>query len=70
MYTDGRGTKKDPEAAYSWITAAAMAGDPRGNDLLHSLEEVLSQEQIGEARERASKLRQQEPQFTAKALVQ
>jgi TPR repeat protein len=70
MYADGRGTRKDPEAAYSWVSAAAMAGDPRGNDLLHSLEKVLNQEQIAEARERASKLRQQEPQVTAKAFVQ
>lgn len=70
MYAEGRGTRKDPEAAYSWITAAAMAGDPRGRDLLHSLERVLNEQQIGEARERASRLRQQEPQFTAKAFAQ
>ena len=47
-----------------------MAGDPRGNDLLRSLEKVLSEAQIAEARERASHLRQQEPQFQAKTFAQ
>jgi len=70
MYADGRGTRKDPEAAYSWITAAAMAGNPRGKDLLRSLERVLNEQQIAEARERASRLRQQAPQFSAKAFAQ
>jgi TPR repeat protein len=70
MYAEGRGTEKNPEAAYSWITAAAMAGDTRGRDLLHSLEKVLNASQIAEARERASRLRLQEPQFSASFFAQ
>ena len=70
MYAEGRGTRKDPEAAYSWITAAAMAGNPRGKELLRSLERVLNEQQIAEALERASRLRQQTPQFSAKAFAQ
>jgi TPR repeat protein len=54
MYAEGRGTGKDPEAAYAWITAASLARDPRGKDLLRSLETVLKPEQIARARQRAS----------------
>jgi hypothetical protein len=49
---------------------ASAIRDPRGNELLHSLEKVLSQQQIAEARERASKLRQQEPLFAARTFAQ
>src|SRR5215469_9636001 len=30
VYAEGRGKKKDPQAAQAWIRAAKMAGDPRG----------------------------------------
>ena len=53
MYAEGRGTRKDSVAAYSWISAAANAGDPRGEELLHSIEKVLTEEQIRLAREQA-----------------
>jgi TPR repeat protein len=64
LYSEGRGTPKDREAAYSSITAATMAGDPRGNDLLHSLEKSLRPEQIKRACQRASSLSQAEPQLS------
>jgi uncharacterized protein len=70
LQAEGRGTPKDLEAAYSWITAAAMAGDPRGNDLLDSLEKDLTAEQIARARQRASSLRQTEPQLSAGMFAQ
>jgi len=70
MYAEGRGTKKDAEAAYSWISAAALAGDPRGRELLHSLESTLSVEQIARARQRAEGLRQREPLLSANIFAQ
>ena len=71
MYAEGRGTGKDPEAAYAWITAASLAQDPRGKDLLRSLETVLKPEQIGRARQRAnSLLLEREQQLSAKAFAQ
>jgi len=30
LYMTGRGTRKDDEAAYAWIKAAALGGDPPG----------------------------------------
>jgi len=60
----------DPATAYAWISAAAMAGDARGRDLLHSLESVLNVEQIAKAREQASQLRQREAELSAKAFAQ
>jgi Sel1 repeat len=53
MYAQGRGTKVDAEYAYSLITAASMAGDDRGGDLLSSLKRLLSPEQIAAAKARA-----------------
>jgi TPR repeat protein len=53
---DGRGTAKDVETAYAWISAAAFAGDPRGKEILHALEKMLTPEQIAEAREQARRL--------------
>jgi TPR repeat protein len=71
MYAEGRGTGKDPEAAYAWITAASLAQDPRGKDLLRSLETVLKPEQIARARQRASSLLlEREQQLSAKAFAQ
>jgi TPR repeat protein len=71
MYAEGRGTGRDPEAAYAWITAASLAQDPRGKDLLRSLETVLKPEQIARARQRASSLLlEREQQLSAKAFAQ
>jgi TPR repeat protein len=65
LYSQGRGTTKDLEAAYSWITAAVVAGDPRGKDLLQSLERSLSSDQLARARRRAATLLQSGPQLSA-----
>src|SRR4029077_9516424 len=71
MYAQGQGTGKDPEAAYAWITAASLAQDPRGSDLLRSLDTVLKPEQIASARQRAhSLLLEREQQLSAKAFAQ
>jgi TPR repeat protein len=69
MYAEGRGTRKDSVAAYSWISAAANAGDPRGKELLHSLEKVLTEEQISLAREQARRLIPLEQQFSTRNFV-
>jgi TPR repeat protein len=70
MYAQGRGTAKDPVAAYSWITAAALAGDPRGGDLLYSLERSLSAKQKAQAKQQASTLRRSDPQLSATGFAQ
>jgi uncharacterized protein len=69
MYAEGQGTEKDPEAAYAWITAASLAQDPRGSDLLRSLETVLSPQQIARARQRATSLVAPEQQLSAKVFA-
>jgi uncharacterized protein len=69
MYAEGRGTKKDPEAAYAWIAAATAAGDPRGKELLHSLEQVLSAKQIAGASARAQEWIPRQGQLSAKGFV-
>ena len=51
------------------MRSSAAAGDPRGRDLLHSMEKSLSAEQIMRARQRASRLRQTEPQLSADMFV-
>jgi TPR repeat protein len=56
MCAQGRGTNADPEHAYALITAASLAGDDRGRELATSLERVLSEEQIANARSRAANL--------------
>ena len=56
---------KNLVAAYAWVKAAQMAGDPRGNDLLHSLKKVLSEKQLAEASEQAMKLQQAQVQLSS-----
>ena len=56
MYAQGRGTKRDPEYAYVLLAAASEAGDKRGNELLLSLERLLSPSQLVAARIRAARL--------------
>jgi TPR repeat protein len=70
MYSVGRGTAKDLETACAWITAATLAGDERGRDLLHSIETQLSAAQLANVRERARKLNaESDAQLSAKALL-
>jgi TPR repeat protein len=56
MYSAGRGTAKDLMIAYTWISAASIAGDERGRDLLQSIESKLSASQIAQAKEGVKKL--------------
>jgi TPR repeat protein len=70
MYAAGRGTQRDQQTAYAWVSAASLAGDPRGNDLLHSLQKVLSPEQLVRAQEQAERLRSEHPpQLSANAFA-
>jgi TPR repeat protein len=71
MYAEGIGTRKDPEAAYTWIVSASLAGDQRGRERIPALEAQLNQQQIAAARERARQLLPgRGQQLTAKALAQ
>jgi uncharacterized protein len=56
MYAQGRGVKPDLEYAYALITAASLAGDTRGRELLSVLEGHLSTQQITRAKARAASL--------------
>ena len=53
MYAQGRSTAKDLSSAYAWLYAATAAGDPRGKELLHSVEKTLSKEQAEAALQRS-----------------
>jgi hypothetical protein len=47
-----------------------MAGDPRGNELLHSLGKVLTATQVAEAQGQARKLQQAGAELAAMAFAQ
>jgi TPR repeat protein len=71
MYSQGIAVKKDPETAYTLILSSSLAGDPRGQYLLSSIEAGLSPEQVLAARKRAVSLPfMRGSQRIAKALVQ
>lgn len=70
MYAEGRGAAKDPTTAYTWIKAAQMAGDPRGDEMLHRIEKVLSAEEVTFAREHATKLQHADANLSAKNFAQ
>jgi uncharacterized protein len=70
MYAEGRGTAKDPQTAYFWISAASAAGDNRGRELQHVLEQQLNAKQIAEAHDRVNHLQQGTPMVPASSFVQ
>lgn len=53
MHAAGRGTQRNPQAAYQWIIAATLDGDQRGQYLVGKLESQLTAAQVRNARERA-----------------
>jgi TPR repeat protein len=61
MYAQGRYVKADLEYAYTLSTAASLAGDNRGRELLSLLEGRLSTQQITRAKARAATLRSNSP---------
>jgi uncharacterized protein len=65
MFAQGRGIKPDLEYAYVLITAATLAGDSRGRELLSSIEGHLSTQQITSAKARAASLRSDSPPLIA-----
>ena len=70
MYAEGRGTAKDLETAFMWISAATCAGDRRGEYLLASLRGQLTANQVEKAEELARNLRlSPEPPVSAKMLL-
>lgn len=64
----GVGTSKNEESALTWVTAAVLAGDNRGQDLLQSLQLQLKPDQVKRAREAAANLRAS-AEITAKAAI-
>jgi TPR repeat protein len=69
MYAQGRGTKRDLEYAYVLLTAASEAGDKRGNELLLSLERVLSPSQLVTAKSRAARLQSTQSDFSRRSTL-
>jgi len=67
MYAQGRGVKPDLEYSYVLTTAASLAGDNRGSELLSLLERRLSPEQLKNAKARAFTLQSNSPSLIAKA---
>ena len=65
MYAQGRGVKPDLEYAYTLLTAACLAGDGRGRELLSAIEGHLSTQQITSAKARATTLRSASPSLIA-----
>jgi TPR repeat protein len=70
MYAEGRGITKDPQTAYFWISAATAAGDSRGRELQHILEQQLNAKQIAETQERVNRLQQAVSQVPVSSFVQ
>ena len=70
MYAQGRSTAKDLSSAYAWLYAATAAGDPRGKELLHSVEKTLSKEQAEAALQRSQAFRHGEQKLAAKSFLQ
>jgi len=58
------------ETAYMCVSAANMAGDLRGNELMHSLEELLTTTQISHACERAIGLHAAHRDLSAQSFTQ
>jgi TPR repeat protein len=56
MYAAGRGTPRDPAAAYMWLALAALQGDSRGNAKLDQVRSQLTTEELMEATVRARSL--------------
>ena len=69
MLAAGRGTKKDLQSAYFWLSAASLQGDPRGDATLRSLEQKLAPEQLEEAMKQARSLPHNNPQSPVFALL-
>ena len=71
LYSQGIAVTKDSETAYALILSASLAGDPRGQYLLSSLEDELSPQQILAAKQRAGSLPLlPDPKHVAKAFMQ
>ena len=63
IYAEGRGVQYNPIESYAWLTAAAMRGDNDALLLRYMIAEVLSEDAIEEAEERAGILMMHEDGF-------
>ena len=70
MLAAGRGTKKDLQSAYFWLSAASLQGDPRGDATLRSLKQQLAPEQLEQAMKQARSVPHNNPQSPVFALLQ
>lgn len=69
MYAQGRGGKRDLQYAYALATAASLAGDNRGSELLRSLERSLSAQQISTAKAQAKALQPNAQSITTASML-
>ena len=60
MYARGEGVPRDRVTAYFWLTLAEAEEPRHARVLMDSLEDVLSDEEIATARERAKRFRPEE----------
>ena len=63
IYAEGRGVQYNPVESYAWLTAAAMQGDTDALLLRSMIAEIMSDEAIEDAEERAGILMMHEDGF-------
>jgi TPR repeat protein len=63
IYAEGRGVQYNPVESYAWLTAAILQGDQDAVLLRSMVAEILSDEAIEEAEERAGLLMMHEDGF-------
>ena len=63
IYAEGRGVQYNPIESYAWLTAASLQGDKDALLLRSMIAEVLSEDSIEEAEERAGILLMHEDGF-------
>jgi uncharacterized protein len=66
MLSAGRGATRDIEAACEWVLTGVLAGDRRGEELLHQIEQQLTSPQRNTCKSRArQRMLPSTPQFSA-----
>ena len=63
IYAEGRGVQYNPVESYAWLTAAAMQGDKDALLLRSMIAEIMTEDAIEEAEERAGILMMHEDGF-------
>lgn len=58
IYTKGEGVAQDIGKAYAWFDSAREYGNPRANDVLQQIEGSLTDEQLAQAKELSTQLKE------------